>query len=304
MFKSTCLNSRFSTTKILFDEQPKLYSEPNEMFKSVFFLPDNKGRISEGGLRTQGLFKSSTFEKPLLSIVTIVFNGQQFLEETILSVINQNYDNVEYIVIDGGSTDGSLDIIKKYESEIDYWVSEKDQGISDAFNKGVTCCSGKLIGLINADDFYEQNSFSTIISTYLKCKGVGELVLYGNTYKITIDGIKEVKNNISYGWFLSVPFSHCSSFLTDSYYKKFGLYDNKYKIGMDVDLLMRGLNKAKYISMPDYVATQRDGGVSDSSRLVGYNEYRKIAKSHFGFFTSGLGYIIKVLVFYRNKVFK
>ena len=83
--------------------------------------------------------------KPLISVITVVYNGEKYLEETIQSIINQTYDNVEYIIIDGGSTDGTVDIIKKYEDRIDYWVSEKDKGISDAFNKGVKVAKGDYI---------------------------------------------------------------------------------------------------------------------------------------------------------------
>lgn len=81
-----------------------------------------------------------------MTIVTVVYNGEKYIEETILSVINQSYANVEYIIVDGGSTDGTLDLILKYEDRIDYWVSESDYGIYDAMNKGVVLSSG--LGLI------------------------------------------------------------------------------------------------------------------------------------------------------------
>jgi glycosyltransferase involved in cell wall biosynthesis len=236
--------------------------------------------------------------------VTIVYNGQQHIEQTILSVLNQNYDNVEYIIIDGGSTDDTLNIIKKYEGSIDYFISESDNGISDAFNKGIRCCSGQLIGLINADDYYEENSFNKIINAYVNDEKNFPCVIYGKTNKITIDGCQQVKKDNKLSWCISVPFSHCSSFLTMSYYKKFGLYNTKFKIGMDVELLMRGLESANYIGLSDFIATQRDGGVSDRLRLEGYKEYRKIAKNNFGYILSYLGYLLKVTIFYKNKVLK
>lgn len=164
----------------------KQSNKPEDKFETVLCLPVGENRQGEGGLRTKGYFKvggiigentviaSETKQspadtltlnpslpagenlspkaKPLITVVTVVFNGEQFLEETILSVINQTYDNVEYIIIDGGSTDGTLDIIKKYEHVIDYWVSEKDRGIYDAMNKGVSCILGDWYLMLNAGD--------------------------------------------------------------------------------------------------------------------------------------------------------
>lgn len=101
--------------------------------------------------------------QPKISIITVVFNGEKYLEETIQSVINQTYDNVEYIIIDGGSTDGTVDIIKKYESQIHYWVSEKDKGIYDAMNKGIKVASGAWLNFMNAGDTFIDNSIIDII---------------------------------------------------------------------------------------------------------------------------------------------
>ena len=106
--------------------------------------------------------------KPIISIITVVFNGEKYLEETIQSVLNQTYDNVEYIIIDGGSTDGTLGIIKKYEDKIDYWVSEKDKGIYDAMNKGILVATGDWINFINAGDrliFLDVNSLLKLSTT-------------------------------------------------------------------------------------------------------------------------------------------
>jgi glycosyltransferase involved in cell wall biosynthesis len=99
---------------------------------------------------------------PKISIVTPCFNSERYLEETIQSVLHQNYPNLEYIVIDGGSTDNSIEIIKKYKNKLTYWVSEKDNGMYDALQKGFTKSSGEIMAWINADDLYHKNSFFII----------------------------------------------------------------------------------------------------------------------------------------------
>lgn len=96
-------------------------------------------------------------EQLKISIVTVSYNAAKTIEQTIKSVINQTYSNIEYIVIDGGSTDGTVDIIRKYEDRIAYWVSEPDGGIFDAMNKGIKVATGEVVGIINSDDWYEHD---------------------------------------------------------------------------------------------------------------------------------------------------
>ncbi|MDJ0688879.1 MAG: glycosyltransferase [Xenococcaceae cyanobacterium MO_188.B32] len=140
--------SNFLTT-----EKPTHKQKNAHCLKTQFFLPPDTQRIGEGGLRTKGLYKTSRDKLPLISVITVVFNGERYLEQTIQSVINSSYLNLEYIVIDGASTDNSLKIIKKYENQIDYWVSEPDSGIYDAMNKGTIVSLGSHTLHINADDF-------------------------------------------------------------------------------------------------------------------------------------------------------
>ena len=99
---------------------------------------------------------------PVISIITITYNGEKHIEQTIQSVLGQTYPNIQYIIIDGGSTDQTLSIIKKYEQKLYYWVSEKDKGISDAFNKGIAKATGEIVGIINADDWYEPAALEQV----------------------------------------------------------------------------------------------------------------------------------------------
>jgi len=195
----------------------KIPAKKDEKFDTYLFLPEREGRKIEGGLRTKGYFKFSYINKnnkwwivenddlikevelnektvknyeelPLITIVTAVYNGEKYLEETIQSVINQTYPNVEYIIIDGGSTDGTIDIIKKYEEYIDYWVSEKDKNMYDAINKGISLSKGKLIASLNSDDRYKDfkvvEDINNFIKNNYKCDGIyGNVVkVYGNKY--------------------------------------------------------------------------------------------------------------------------
>jgi glycosyltransferase involved in cell wall biosynthesis len=121
----------------------------------------------EGGLLTKGLFKKkSLVDRPLVSIVTPVYNGERYLEETIESIIDQTYDNIEYLVIDGGSQDGTLEIIKSYEDKIAYWVSEPDRGMYDGINKGFKIATGDIFSWLNADDKYYRSAVEVVVRVF------------------------------------------------------------------------------------------------------------------------------------------
>lgn len=126
-------------------------------------------------------------ELPKISIITPSFNQADYLEETILSIINQNYPNLEYIIIDGGSTDNSVEIIKKYEKHIDYWVSEKDNGQSHAINKGFAKATGEILNWINSDDVLVEDALIKIADAYLKRKN-DNIVILGHGYEIDEKG--------------------------------------------------------------------------------------------------------------------
>ena len=204
------------------------------VFKSYFRFPKNsKKRFSEGGKRLSKKRKTKT---PIFSIITVVLNNQEFLEATIKSVLNQSFKNYEYIIIDGGSNDRTIDIIKKYENKIDYWVSERDKGLYDAFNKGMMLASGKFIGIINSDDVYTKNSLK-IISNYIsKYKNID--FIFGSVKKHwgVLYGYRPEKIHYSWGFYSS----HSTGFfLKKSSAIKVGLYDINYKYHADYDYFYR-----------------------------------------------------------------
>ena len=131
----------------------------NESFLSIEKLKDIE---IEGGLRTKKIFKKTQIKKPLITIITATLNSEKYLEESILSLHDQKNENFEHIILDGGSTDKTIDIIKKYENKIDYWCSGKDKGIYDAFNNGMQLAKGDYIGFLNSDDYYSQNTLELL----------------------------------------------------------------------------------------------------------------------------------------------
>jgi glycosyltransferase involved in cell wall biosynthesis len=238
----------------------------------------------EGGLRTKGINKELLLDFPLVSIVTVVFNGSRFLDETIASVCNQSYRNIEYIIIDGGSTDSTLDIIKAHESEIDYWISEPDGGIYDAMNKGISLCSGNIIKLINADDRLTVGSVELAVSKY------NELLPKGDDFFIAgyldiINGQGDIiglGNKISFTKYFD-SFLHPSWYVPATIYERFGPYSLDYSISSDYEYYLRLTSRSISMEMLEIpLAQYRKGGAS--SGLLGVPQVFIINKSYFGFF--------------------
>lgn len=176
-------------------------------------------------------------ERLKVSLITICYNAEKTIAKTIESVLSQDYENLEYIIVDGGSKDHTIDIIKSYENEKIRWISEKDNGISDAFNKGIKMATGDFIGLINADDYLLPHAIANLILACHECTDV----LYGNTIVNDEENeLKLVKHAGSVeGLEYSLPFIHQSSLVSKKAYEQYGGYSEKYKICMDYDLFAR-----------------------------------------------------------------
>jgi len=215
--------------------------------------------------------KKNKKNKSLVSIITVVFNGAKTIGNTIESVMSQTYDNLEHIIIDGGSTDGTIEIIKKYEKYIAKWISEKDKGIYDAMNKGIKLASGGIIGILNSDDFYaSENIIEKIVETfnqtntdavygdleYVDFKDTSKIIRYWKSSEFKPGSFKK-------GWHPPHP----SLYIKKEIYEKYGNFDTNMKVSADFELMLRFFEtfgiSVQYI--PQVIVKMRLGGVSNRS---------------------------------------
>ncbi len=243
-----------------------------------------KADKTEGGLRTSGELKGATPEMPLVSVITVVYNGDRHLEQTIRSVLGQTYRNIEYLVIDGGSTDKTLDIVSRYEDRIDYWISEPDNGIYDAMNKGIELAGGDLIGLINSDDYYEPDALQAVADKYLS--GTFPQILYGNTYMLHVDLNVRYKAYSHTRYWLGMGICHPAMFVHKDVYKTAGKYDLNYRIAADFDFMVKALKKEiPFVSVEKFLVNYRVCGFSAVNFPSTLRENRKIIKKYSGLFS-------------------
>jgi len=202
----------------------------------------------------KGRVLSKSNEIPLVSIITVVYNGEKYLEQTIQSVINQTYKNIEYIIIDGGSTDGTLDIIKRYEKHISYWVSEADKGLYDAMNKGIKLAKGELVGMINSDDWYELEAVEIMAEAYKN--NPTKSIFHTDRYDVDENGNRKVKkfhpSSFKFKYY-GMTYNHPSMFITKDEYKKH-LYNTELRALSDyqfvLEVFLRDNNTLFYIDQP------------------------------------------------------
>lgn len=231
----------------------------------------------EGGRRVNG-FPSE--QQPVVSIITAVYNGAATLEDTIASVVSQTYSRREYIIIDGGSTDGTIDILKKYDYVIDYWISEPDKGVYDAFNKGIDLAKGEWLNFIGADDkFVDEGILQRVISASSNSKFLYGNVIWGETGKI-YDGkfykYKICRQNIC----------QQAIFYHKSLFEKIGKFDMKYPLMADWFFNMLCFadkyTKPKYID--EVIVKYSTNGISNTKIDIEFNKnQKKLIKETFGY---------------------
>lgn len=216
-----------------------------------------------------------------ISVITICKNSASTIENTILSVISQLEPADEFIIVDGGSVDGTIQIVEKYSDRITKILSENDEGISDAFNKGISLATGKYIGILNSDDLYALNTLSNVramIASY-----GDEFVFYGDTCQVVQDEVTAVTPKyLSYCY--SVPFSHCAMFVPRSIYRNYGVYSKEFRYAMDVELILR-LVKSGVTFQHDASVYLYKGmcGITQKRRVAAFMDYFKASCKHNGF---------------------
>lgn len=208
--------------------------------------------------------------QPLVSIITVVYNGEKYLEQTIKSVINQTYNNIEYIIIDGGSTDGTHSIIEKYKHNITCFVSEPDKGLYDAMNKGIAIANGELIGMINSDDWYELNTVELMVQSFNQ--NPKKRIFHADRFDIDDKGHRTIKrfNKSTFKFkYWGMTYSHPSMFITKNEYLSHR-YNTNLRSLSDYQFVLEALLKNKdtfhYVNMP--LVNYRVDGISAQLPLI------------------------------------
>lgn len=224
-----------------------------------------------------------------VSIITVCYNSEKTIEKTIKSILSQSYKNYEYIIIDGSSTDKTLEIIKNYEKYFTrnfMYISEKDQGIYDAMNKGIKKASGDIIAILNSDDYYLPDTLKEVVKEFENSKEKivsGKVELVDKNEKI----VKILKNNYSYLKNIKkrMVINHPATFVKKEVYEKEGIFDINYKIAGDYEFLSRVIVAGYKIKFLDKVLVKMlNEGISNNTKFYDklYFENKNIRKKYFG----------------------
>lgn len=247
---------------------------------------------------------------PKISIVTIVYNGASTIEKTIRSITSQTYSNVEYVIVDGGSDDGTVDVIKKYSDDVSKWISEPDDGIYDAMNKGIKLSTGNYLWFINSgDEVFATDTLERIFNTH---NSPFYDIYYGDTVMIDKDGNEiggrrlQPPTSLSWKDFRNgMLVSHQSMIVSK---RVAPLYNIKYKFSADFEWCMLAMQKAdRVINTHQILSRFLDGGITKQNITAGLKERFKIMSRYFGFIPTLLRHTIigsRFLLFLvRNRRF-
>lgn len=235
--------------------------------------------MQKGGLWQKGIYKQSKPGQPLVSIVMVTFNAEEYLFQALQSILVQTYSNVEVIVIDGGSTDNTLPIITSLDHQIDHWQSDGDSGIYDAMNKGLAMARGEWIGFKNADDWYAPSAIEILIQAVQNSKAD---VFYGNSYSVIQEDPLCLSPFFTDHKHLGINpgIDHRSSFVRTEIHKSIP-FDLHYRLAADLDVFWRLKNAgARFQKINAFLAFKRYGGASDGVQIL--KETFEINRQHGG----------------------
>jgi len=243
-----------------------------------------------------------------ISLLTVSYNSETTIKDTIESIRSQDYDTIEYIVVDGNSKDGTVQIIKSYDSVVTKWISEPDKGIYDAMNKAIGLATGEVVGILNSDDFYFDSTIISKVAAAFENQAIdavfGDLIFVDpNNLQKTVRTYSSAKWNPSKFAKGFMP-AHPTFFVRRKYYEQFGVFKTDYKIAADYELLIRFLyvNKLRYQYLPITMVKMRRGGVSSrnvTSNIVLNSEIIRACREN-GISTN----VFKVYPKYFTKLFE
>lgn len=252
-----------------------------------------------------------------VSIITVCYNSKTYIQTTIESVLSQTYSDIEYIIVDGESTDGTIEIIKKNESRFESgrlkWISEPDHGIYDAMNKGIRLATGEIVGVLNSDDFYNNSLCIKMIADVLKDPNID--CCFGDMRYVKPENINKTVRYYSSSRFHPNLFrfgympGHATFFVRTKYFERIGYYKSDYQISADYELLIRFLyiHKLKYKYIPSVLIIMRNGGISTRSWKSNYILNKEIVKAckengiYTNLFILSLKYFRKIFEFIHVK---
>jgi glycosyltransferase involved in cell wall biosynthesis len=234
----------------------------------------------EGGTRQQGKLKPHEPGKPLISIITASFNAAAFIEQCMQSVLSQQFNDFEYVVIDGGSTDGTRELIEKYSDRLAYWHSRPDRGLAHAFNQGVEHSHGQWLLFLNSDDYFVDDAVLSKLAVALRANSQADVVLgqvmvvsreavpkrVGGPYGGSFSWVGLIMNNI-------IP--HQAAATNRALFQRIGSFSEDFRIAMDYEHFLRAGSKLKVQYVPLLVAFMRDGGMSKASIEPTLNDWHR-----------------------------
>ena len=247
------------------------------------FYPDRTGaRLGEGGSRLKGVFKDGQSNRPLVTIITVCWNSAETIEQTIQSVLNQSYDNIEHVIVDGGSNDRTLDILREHDATLSYWVSEPDMGLYFAMNKGLELSRGEYILILNADDWYLPYCVEELVKAQLAHEAdfVSGLANYvdqkGNHLRT------QPVFPYDAGLYFRMPLRHSTMLLSKALYEAYGPYDTRYFVNADRALTTKLFQAGvTHHAVEQPLMCFRDTGVSSTNMGKLYGERERMISRYF-----------------------